>query len=363
MAEGVGRSQVLPYVEGLARRGLSVAVHTFEKGEPDTAIARRLSSAGVRWRPHRFGGAGAAPGLLRVVQGAAATVGADLVHARSDLAAASALLSRRPAWVWDIRGFWREERIALGLLRRGSPEDRVMASVEAGSARRSTGVVTLSQSAVDVLSERFGTDIAKKGRVITTCVDLERFLPSPLPPLDCLRFLLMGTLNALYDVDAMVRFVERVQARRPAELDVLSPDPSAWRPLLERVGATVGVAEPSAVPSRVRAAHVGLSLRRPEFRIASMAATPTKLAEFLASGRPIVVSPGLGDMDDLLARHDCGVVIDDRSDEGLDRAADELERLVGDPATPARCRSLAQEHFDLEKGIDRLLDLYGEAVR
>lgn len=363
MREGVGRSQVLPYVEGLARRGVAVTVHTFEKGGAEPAIARRLSAAGVRWLPHRFGAPGAASGLVRVAKGAAALRGADLVHARSDSAAAAALVGRRQAWVWDMRGFWREERMALGLLRRGSPEDRVMAAVEAGAARRSTGIVTLSRAAIDVLGERFGPDVALKSRVITTCVDLERFSASPLPPAPPVRFLLAGTLNALYDVEAMVRFVERVQARRRSELTVLSPDPSPWRRLFSRVGATEGFSEAGAMPDHVRAHHVGLSVRHADFRVTSTAATPTKIAEFLASGRPIVVSAGLGDMDDLLARHDCGVVVADTSDKTLEWAADEVDRLVDDPGTPARCRALAEEHFDLERGIDALVDLYREAVR
>lgn len=237
-----------------------------------------------------------------------------------------------------------------------------MARVESGAATRSAGIVTLSRAAIGVLSDRFGDGLGKKARVVTTCVDLERFTPSPLPALDSLRFLLVGTLNALYDVPTMVRLVERVRSRRPAELHVLSPDPSAWRPLFEQVGAAVGEAPAAAMPDRIREAHVGLSLRRPEFAMTSVAATPTKLAEFLAAGRPVVVSPGLGDMDELLARHDCGVVIDDPSGEGLAAAAGELERLVADPALPERCRALAEEHFDLEKGLDRLVDLYAAVV-
>jgi len=363
MAEGVGRSQVLPYVERLAQRGVAVTVHTFEKGPSDPTIARRLSVAGVDWRPHRFGGAGALPGLGRIAGGALSIRRAELVHARSDSAAASALVTRRPAWVWDMRGFWREERMAIGLMRAGSPEERVMRSVESGSARSSTGIVALSQVALDVLSRRFGATIAAKSRVITTCVDLERFSTAPMPAADPLRFLLVGTLNRLYDVPGMVRLVEAVTGRRPASLAVLTPDPGPWRALFVEAGATVGFAEAAAMPDRMLAHHVGLSLRRTDVPVTSIAATPTKLAEFLACGRPVVVSAGLGDMDGLLARHDCGVVMQDTSGAEIERAMGEIDRLVDDEGTPARCRGLAEAHFDLEKGVDRLIDLYRSAAR
>src|SRR5438105_4021706 len=129
LAEGVGASQVVPYVTRLAERGIDVTLHSFEKHGPESALTDRLSASGVDWRPHRFLPGGPLAGLERVVHGTALVAGAHLVHARSDLAAASALLAGRRAWVWDMRSFWREERIDLGFLRPGSPQERVMRRV------------------------------------------------------------------------------------------------------------------------------------------------------------------------------------------------------------------------------------------
>jgi len=56
-------------------------------------------------------------------------------------------------------------------------------------------------------------------------------------------------------------------------------------------------------------------------------------------------------------------VVEDRSDDGLDRAAAEIERLSEDPGTAARCRAAALAYFDLEKGVDQLLAAYGDARR
>lgn len=363
MAEGVGQSQVLAYVERLAASGMDVILHSFEKEAPDEAVARRLRAAGVRWRPHRFRRGGSVAGLGRVGQGALCVVGAELVHARSDLAAASAILARCDTWIWDMRSFWREQRIALGLLSPTSPQARLMRDLEARSARASSGIVTLSQAAVDELARRHGEEIRRKTRVVTTCVDLDRFTTSDLPSGRRLRFLLAGTVNTLYDVPTMVRLVDRVRARRPADLTVLTPGPTAWEPLFRSVGATMASSAAAAMPDHVREHDVGLSLLRPECGVSSRAATPTKIGEFLASGRPVVVSGGLGDMDDLLPRHDCGVVVTDRSESGLEKAVDEVERLVNDDGTPARCRALAQDHFSLEKGVAALLALYQDVLK
>src|SRR5947209_9589487 len=179
---------------------MEVTLHSFEKEGAEPALRGRLADAGVRWRAHRFLPGGPLGGVERVGLGAAVVARAPLVHARSDLAAASCLLARPKAWIWDMRAFWREERIEQGLLRPGSPEERVMRSVEERSARASSRIVTLSQSAIDELARRYGDAVAAKARVITTCVELDRFAASPLPARPPVRFLLAGTLNHLYDV-------------------------------------------------------------------------------------------------------------------------------------------------------------------
>jgi glycosyltransferase involved in cell wall biosynthesis len=76
----------------------------------------------------------------------------------------------------------------------------------------------------------------------------------------------------------------------------------------------------------------------------------------------VVVNPGLGDMDELLAAGDCGVVVRGRSDEDIDHAAENILRLVDDDGTPARCRALAAQHFDVERGVERLLAAYHDAL-
>jgi hypothetical protein len=360
LAEGVGASQVLPYVEGLVRRGMQVTLHSFEKVPPTPELQARLAASDVRWAPHRFGRSGAAGGLSRVARGAVVLRGAELVHARSDLPAASALLARREAWLWDMRSFWADERIELGLLRAGSIEERVMRRVERGAAASAHRIVTLAEAAAPVLVERHGPAVRQKVRVVTTCVDLGRFPLQDPPPAEPVRLLLSGTLNSRYDVPVMVRLAEVLGRRRPVELEVLCPDPGRWEGVLRSAGATIGQAAPAEMPQRVGAVHAGLSVLRSSPGVASRASMPTKIGELLACGRPVVVSGGLGDMDALVRGFDCGVVLPGDSEEALDRAAGELERLVEDPGAPGRCRAAAEASFDLERGVEALLEAYDE---
>ena len=87
-----------------------------------------------------------------------------------------------------------------------------------------------------------------------------------------------------------------------------------------------------------------------------------KIGEFLASGRPVVVNPGLVDAAGLLERHACGVVYGSSSSFGVGEVVDQLEQLLADPGTPERCRSLAEAHFSLDRGVNQLVATY-ESVR
>lgn len=362
LTEGVGRSQVMPYMEGLARRQMSVTLHSFEKAGPDQGTADKLRTAGVRWVPHHFGSFGPAGGLRRVIRGALAVRGASLVHARGDLAAASAMLAHCDRWIWDMRGFWADERIDLGMLKPGLPEERVMRLVERRAACSAAHVITLAAAAIPVLTERHGSAIAGKTSVIPTCVDLGLFEPSAMPERTPLRVLISGTLNARYDVPLMVALSRELGRRRPVDLRVLCPDPGRWRTILEQAGARLSAAEGGEMPAQVSAAHIGLSVLKMRFRVTDRASMPTKIGEFLAAGRPVVVSDGLGDMSDIVREFDCGVVIQGSSESEVRGAATEIERLVNDKETPGRCRAAATEHFDLEIGLSGLMRAYAAAL-
>jgi hypothetical protein len=54
------------------------------------------------------------------------------------------------------------------------------------------------------------------------------------------------------------------------------------------------------MPNLVATAHFGMAICKENTGESLAAAVPTKIGEFLASGRPLIVSKGVGDMDALL---------------------------------------------------------------
>ncbi len=230
--------------------------------------------------------------------------------------------------------------------------------IESRAAQESSAITTLTAAAVDVLAQRHGDAIRNKTTVIPTCVDLARFSLAPMPETTCLQLMLSGTFNSLYDLDSTLQFLGAVRRIRPAALTLVRPEPSRWdQPVLDAGGSVTG-APFAEMPAKVRASHAGLCICKTDHPAAISGAVPTKIAEFLATGRPVVVNAGLGDMDDLVIRHGCGVIVRDQSVDTLDEAARGLSALIDDELTPMRCRAAATEHFDLARGISSLLDVY-----
>lgn len=356
VSRGVGASQVVPYVERLAAAGLPVTLHSYEQVMPSDVLRRRLSAAGVAWQPHPFR-SGTRRAVGRVAGAVRLLRGAELVHARSDLPAAAAVVARPNAWVWDVRSFWVDQRIALGLVAPRGVHERSMRRVEAAAAQRSTAITTLTDAAIDVLVDRHGADVRAKTTVVPTCVDLLRFTSTEMPSSD-LTLMLSGTHNTLYDRVATFAFVEALRRRTSVRLVSARPTPGAWDDQVAAAGGSLMSALYDAMPGLVAQAHAGLCICRTDAPLATVAAAPTKIAEFLAAGRPVVVSPGLGDMDRHIARTRCGVIVD----SDVDAAAEMLTELIADPATPDRCRHLAEDVFSLDVAIDRLLGVYRTAV-
>jgi glycosyltransferase involved in cell wall biosynthesis len=156
----------------------------------------------------------------------------------------------------------------------------------------------------------------------------------------------------------MLDLVTELRRRGPVEFVVASPGDTYWEDELAAVEATRVSATPGEMPELVSSCHIGLSVCRDDSGASLLAAMPTKIGEFLASGRPVVVNPGLVDAAEMLERAGCGIAFGSASATGVVDATDRLDELLVDRGTPARCRSLAESHFDLDRGVGTLVEVY-----
>ena len=120
-------------------------------------------------------------------------------------------------------------------------------------------------------------------------------------------------------------------------------------------------AAPSDVPSYLSASDAGLAFIEPCF--SKLASSPTKYAEYLGCGLPIVISAGIGDSDALVTREEVGALVSNFSDREYVNAAIIVEQLANQAEqTRNRTRKVAERLFDVRRvGLKRYSRLY-EAV-
>jgi glycosyltransferase involved in cell wall biosynthesis len=351
---------VVAYLERLAV-DCDVQLISFEKaGDDPESVGKRLANAGIRWTP--LGYHGRPPvvstaldvfrGTRRVRELAAQIEGSFILHARSYVSALIALragLGDRARFLFDIRGFWADERVEGGIWRGRGALYRLAKRYERRFFAEADAVVTLTDASVDQIRVWMGSNDAPI-EVIPTCVDIERFtLQTPDRPA---RVVWAGTVTGWYDFPTGVALARQIGL----PLTVLTRQVDEARSALDQTAAEVKSIPADQVPEELAPGDIGLCTVRPTF--SKLASAPTRIAEYLAAGMPVAALAGVGDLDRLIADSGVGVTLPDSSRDSINAAAGQLRSLAGDPDTAARCRRLAGQRFSLERGVSQYLDLY-----
>lgn len=369
------QSQVVPYLMGLAERGHRFTLVTWQR--PSTrgvsAASERMERAGIRWHALRYH---AAPRLPATLYDIAAGIALglrlmrrerfDVVHARSDVPAAVAWGLHRLTgipFIYDMRGMMADEYAEGGVWSAGSLAYRVTKQMEGRLLTDAAAIVVLTDNIAGYLRSqdaRCGSRIT----VVPCCVDLGRFTPvQRRPPGRPMRLVYAGSVGTWYSMDAMADFVAFGAASRALELLLLTPqEGGALHSTMARRTTLTGryrviEAAPESVPAHLASADVGLSFRRASF--SQRASSPIKISEYLACGLPVVSTPGVGDVDQLLERERVGVVVRSCDDEGYRTAWERLDALCAEgPRLAERCRAVAERDLSLAEGVRRYASLY-----
>src|SRR5689334_22453719 len=121
---------------------------------------------------------------------------------------------------------------------------------------------------------------------------------------------------------------------------------------------TVHTATAREVPYYLSASDAGLAFIKPCF--SKLASSPTKFAEYLACGLPLVINRGIGDSDSLADENCVAAMISHFNEEEYARAAEELLLMTANPEeTRRRTRVVAEKLFDVRGlGVNRYVELY-----
>lgn len=391
MTDPLGGSQVLPYLIGLATLGHRITLISFEKpertAEERAAVALQCREAGIAWQPLRYH---KRPPLLssiydlRQMRAAAERLHRrerfELVHCRSYLPALVGLRMKRRLgvpFIFDMRGFWADERVEGGIWNLRNPLYRTVfhyfKARERELLREADHVVSLTEEGRRVLIERF--DVKRPISVIPCCVDFDAFPPVSGTHRASAREMLgiapaarvaayLGSFGSWYMVGEMMDFF-RAQLDRTADAKFLIVSREPKRDIRAAAVAhgipadsvIVRPASRTEVPKLLAAADYGLFFIKPVF--SKKASSPTKMGEFLALELPMITNGGVGDVERIMGETGAGAVVRGFDQASYVAALDELEQLTPDMS---RWRSAARRWFDLEQGVARYDRIYASLM-
>lgn len=384
LLEPLGQSQVMGYLRGLSRE-YRITLISYEKDE-DWADAERVARAqaecaglGIRWLPQRFRPRPkvVAPALSMVrmawlVRREALGQGARLIHARSYIPAAIALLvgwMTNVPFIFDMRALWPEELITAGRLRRGSLLHRAIVAAERACLRRAAAVVSLTHAAVDYLQSAYPQDLAgQRIAVIPTCADLDRFVPAARPPERRVIGCLGTVLSGWFRLDWLVAFLAAAARRDPDITFELTTrdDPDRvcanFQNDIEFIGRVRVAACPSDQVQEVLQGQIASVMFYAGGEVSELGRSPTRMAEILGCGLPVVANDGVGDVARIIRDYGVGVVAAGAGQLEMEAAWEELQRLLADPELAVRCRRAAEEVFSLQAGTAAYSGLYATIV-
>lgn len=387
LMEPLGQSQVLQYLKKLSADH-EIIILSYEKVADWNDIERRnkvlkdIKSSHLRWFPLRYH---KRPSALATVFDLAMGLlissvlifrqKIQIVHARSYVPAVIALVLKlifRKKFVFDMRGFWGDERVDGGLWPEGSSLYRVVKWLEKKFLLYADTIVSLTHAGVRMMKQ-FPYLSGRKMcyEVIPTCTNLDLFSKylSTKNNIASNNFTLgyVGSVGTWYLFDEVLETFKILLDLKPeARLLIINRTEHAYiRQRLESLNmpeksVEIRKVEFQDMPNSLAEIDAGIFFIKPVF--SKMASSPTKMGEFLACGIPCLANSGVGDVEEILLDEGVGVVLDDFSITSQKNSINSLLRLVSDPSMNRKCISTAKKYFSLERGVQRYDNIYKTLV-
>ncbi len=216
MTDPLGQSQVIPYLTGLAKRGHSITVLSCEKRHHFALLHERceasFADSGIEWhhvpyskRPPVLSTYLDLARMRRLGKKLTARKRFDIVHCRTILSVLVGHSLARPSstkagakpgskvgakLIFDMRGFWADERVEGSLWNLSNPIYRGLYEYFKRKERRffreADLVITLTQRAKEFIQSPSygagGAEIARNITVVPCCVDTDHFSPESVDP-------------------------------------------------------------------------------------------------------------------------------------------------------------------------------------
>jgi glycosyltransferase involved in cell wall biosynthesis len=380
LSDPLGQAQILPYILALNERGFKFHIISAEKNKSAIKpLYDLLKDRGIEWYPvfyHKN------PPVLstlydlhKMYKNGVKVIEKNniaIVHNRSYLPQILYTLWKKKfsylKSVFDIRGFWIDERIEGNIWQyKGVYKIIVdkLRKIEPNLYKEAFHVVTLTNRSRNIVAEKFYKS-KDKITVIPCATELN------IPDVDKERlkkelglnnrfpiFVYSGSVGTWYMIKEMFDFFSVAKEAYPGatflflsnvrkqELMRLAPNQ------IDENDVVVNFVRHEDVTKYLQIADVGLFFIKPLW--SKQASSPTKMGEMLAAGLPIITND-IGDVKEIVEKYDCGVVVDKFEAKEYKEVIKKIEILLDKGEKNARKAAL--EVFSLYRAVEKYNAVY-----
>lgn len=381
----LGQTQIVPYIKELSKKNINFTLLTFEKkyyakSNLMNELRGEFLKNNIRWIKLNYHKNppiistifDMACGLARAAicaKGAKITV----VHARSYISALIALILKKmfkTKIIFDMRGFWADERVEGKIWKRKGVLYGIVKSLEIKLLKSADEIIVLAEAAKEIIKS-WGYPI-KNVSVIPCCTDTDHFKPNMQSRSELRQkhnlagkfiFVHTGSLEYWYMKEAMIDYFKIAKEFIPgAHFLILSHSDNHQILKLIRDkdlkfdDFTFFPVSPKDMPEYLSMADAGLIFITPVF--SKKASCPTKFAEYLSCSLPVIINNNIGDLEGYVLKNNIGVVVRDFDDNEYRQTFKKFLALLDDKELKSRCRKVALDNFSLDIGASRYYDVY-----
>ena len=384
LLEPLGQSQILSYLAPLSNKFL-ITIVSFEKKKD---IENKLSYSYVKkicddnnieWIPltyrQTFRSLGILMGFVDLILETLRTCNKkniDCIHARSYYPAFVALLVNRInkiPFIFDMRALWPEELRESGRLKGNGFVWSVIKILEKKCLEHSKAVVSLTNAALEHL-DIIHPQLCLKNKtvVIPTCANLERFkLKKRIFDQENITISCVGSiLSGWFLVDTLEEVVNYIMENYPnVDFEFLTRDDSQkilssidperkWKNRIKIESISF-----KDMPKRLSNHDGSVFFFSPN--ISKLGSAPTRMAELLGTGIPVLTNNGVGDVASIVKNNNVGVIIESEN-PNIPHACDKFIELVSEKSIDIVCRNTSEKLFSVGIGVKNYSLMYNKAA-
>jgi glycosyltransferase involved in cell wall biosynthesis len=396
MTDPLGQSQVLSYLKGLSKKNYSITLISFEKLQRFVKSQDEIKSITdtyhIDWRALSYTKNPPVVSTLYDIMRLYFLVKRlhdekrfDIVHCRGYITALIGLWlkrSRGVRFIFDMRGFFADERVEGGVWNLSNPVFKwiyhYFKRKEKVFFTESDYTISLTKKGKEIIQQQICPDAKMNIEVIPCCADLDLF--------DYKRFTesvksdkrkelniagnafvisYSGSIGTWYMLDEMLDFFKSLLNKKPDSVFLFITNDSAEKIISAASKKNIDLntikiinSTYRSMPDYLSVSDVSIFFIKPVF--SKMASSPTKQGEIMGMGIPIICNDRVGDTGEIIRESEAGLVINNFNEEEYLSVIEKTSALA--LIAKEKIRAAGEKYYSLEKGIEKYATVYEQVL-